>query len=1213
MPKQQAPEADAFARAQQLQDDYLAYLRDALPLDPAHARLRTLYDRQIDRPGGFVTPPLLSVNPRFEVDKTLRQLVAEGVLNRSMLGLDPGRFPPDRPLYRHQCDAIRRIAHGDNTVVATGTGSGKTECFLLPVLDDAFSHPDSGVKTLLIYPMNALANDQLKRLREIVGDSGIRFGRYTGETVETDEECDPLPSAEQCPSELRSREAIRRTPPQILLTNFAMLEYLLLRPDDRSIFAANTLTTVVLDEAHAYDGVQGIDVGLLMRRLQQRSQNRLKFVLTSATLGTPGPEGDRAVAEFAHRLTGGGFAPDAVIRGTTRRLSPDEPGGCTWTPDLEEAAAAAAAPPQADRQQHGQAAAFTRACREAGFDSAAAALQCDPLTLAILNQLTQHPATVAELASQLEQPPQRVADRLSLVLSDQARGGALPAVRMHQFFRGLHGASVTLRVPPDAATEPDACIDQVRLEQAVMEADDDGPPWLPLVCCSACGLPAVELELQEHQSRCRPRTAQTLPDQVRLLTWVGADSLAADQDADEEKDQADDLAGFNASRVWLGSEDCRYYVSEPGAQAKAVPLLRLTTDDRGNVNRCPRCGGSARPFPTIFRTFRTGEDAPTAVLAEAMLRAMPDPGLVQPAGGRQLLSFSDSRQKAAFFAPYFNRTVRDAAEVQPLVEAAGQLDADGEGALAADVIDRAVRIATRRPFVVMPQDDGVQKLLPSDDLGRKHKGELRTQTTRILLRHLCSRPSQRLRLPALCLAGAGFDIVPAERRHFDQVMSPLLPDAATRHHLLQATLLVMLQRVAVDLPDGLLVKHILAIDPGPQAAGFHLSQSGDADGVQTVRFNAFEAPARSRKRAVRASRIIPLLRAAAGLSSDHELADATSRLWDALRRPGAGDDALLTAGPGPGMFRVNFDRLLVHASGPWHVCQRCNSVTRYPLGPRCLAAGCGGDLAVADHNEVARGRASRLRSRYSDPPMLADAAEHTAQLTHARGREVQARFLAGRINVLSCSTTFEMGIDVGDLDAVLLRNVPPTPANYVQRVGRAGRRHQAASHAVVYAPAHPTTSTTTTARQTSRPAVSTSRGSTCKTASCSNDTSTATCSDDSGNRQTCPPTSRRCMSPTHRGPDSCPSPARTKIRTPTPSAAGCRIRSPLCGKRSTPSPPHLSAAPRRSFSRPRRTGCCRPRTRPRIRLREKTSRRPAMCAKAVSGPAWPHGRSSSRN
>jgi len=1039
MPENQA-EIDPFVRAERLRDAYLGYLRDALPIHPDQRRLRELFDQQVMEGFGFVKEPLLSATPRFRPDVTLRQLIAEGLLSERMLSLDAGRLPPNRPLYTHQAQAIRQIAARRNTIVATGTGSGKTECFLLPVLSDALENPGSGVRTLLIYPMNALANDQLLRLRELVGDSGIRFGRYTGETRQTEAELDD-PGPNGCPSEARSREAIRDDPPQLLLSNFAMLEYLLLRPDDQSIFASDSLTTVVLDEAHAYNGVQGIDVGLLMRRLQQRYPHRLRFVLTSATLGDDSPEGNQAVAGFAERLTGGAFSSADLIRG-----EPIDPFvGRDERVELPPAAAEIADEPDAGASAVADwVERFGAACVNGEENPDAAAfgrLRRDPVTATIFEALSAEPRTVSGLAEAVGASMDTVRNRLRLAFAvhDPATDLPIVSLRMHQWFRGLHGVSVSLAAD-DHGSGPGVA--QLRIEQASVEDAEASQVFYPLLCCSACGTPAIDAALPG--SRCVPRTKQTRDEDARVLSWVSPE-------VDDESEDADETDG-SGNRVWVHTGDGRYATEPPSRMAGWVGLWRLDAD--GEVKKCSRCGSARGRFPSVFRSFRTGEDGPTAVLAEAMLADIRGCAPSQPGGGRQLLAFSDSRQKAAYFAPYLNRTMRDVAEVQPLVEAAARLAAeDDEPAVVDEVLGRALRIAKRQPYVVMPGAGGLQKLVQTDELTPQSTRVLKKSMATTLFRHLCSTPAQRLRLPSLRLAYPGFFLTGPEVRHFNEQVGLLIEDSEIRADFRSRLLLLMLRRAAVDLPGDLTPMLVKGLERGPDSSAFHLSQGGTARGAVTHRFNPYHADGSSRNATISRSRTVPIAREALGSSAD---ADRCSQLldaaWAGLRRPEAGEDALLVPRSNDGSFRINPDRILVHTRAPWFQCERCGAVTRHRMRGGCPVFACIGTLR--DFADIS-GKAVRMHERYSTPPLLADAKEHTAQLTNDRGRVIQQEFIDGRVNVLSCSTTFEMGIDVGNLDAVLLRNVPPSAANYVQRVGRAGRRRQAIAHAAVYAAARP--------------------------------------------------------------------------------------------------------------------------------------------------------------
>ena len=310
---------DPLKTGQKIVKAYASYLKTNHRL--ADERIRREFETALDR-FSFSKGPYLHSAKRFEYGKSISNLIEDGTLHERFLQLPADAFPIERNLYVHQEDAITKILRNRNVVVATGTGSGKTECFLLPILQHLFMEQSAGtlekpgVRALLLYPMNALANDQLSRIESILATyPEITFGRYTGETSHESIEKATQDYISRVgvpppPNKLICREQIQEAPPHILLTNYAMLEYLLLRPKDSSLFDGPTgdfWKFICLDELHVYSGAQGAELAMLLRRVKDRvaqsEVGRMQFIGTSATLGS-GESQIQKVSEFASSLFG---------------------------------------------------------------------------------------------------------------------------------------------------------------------------------------------------------------------------------------------------------------------------------------------------------------------------------------------------------------------------------------------------------------------------------------------------------------------------------------------------------------------------------------------------------------------------------------------------------------------------------------------------------------------------------------------------------------------------------------------------------------------------------------------------------------------------------------------------------------------------------------------------------------------------------------------
>ena len=271
--------------------------------------------------GRFWPEPLIQINPRFKPDHDIAQMVAGGILHPGCADIFAVGGVPLR-LHVHQATAIAHAAGGRSYVVTTGTGSGKSLCFFIPLVDailrERARSPGGPPRTraIVIYPMNALANSQEEEIRKFLanvpGAPPVTVARYTGQ--EDDE----------------TRRKVAETPPDILLTNFMMLELLLTRQDDldrRVVGNCAGLRFLVLDELHTYRGRQGADVAMLVRRVRERlGADHLQCIGTSATMVSEGREHDRArvVASVASRLFAAPVSPDAIVTETLERATDPE-------------------------------------------------------------------------------------------------------------------------------------------------------------------------------------------------------------------------------------------------------------------------------------------------------------------------------------------------------------------------------------------------------------------------------------------------------------------------------------------------------------------------------------------------------------------------------------------------------------------------------------------------------------------------------------------------------------------------------------------------------------------------------------------------------------------------------------------------------------------------------------------------------------------------
>ncbi|MEJ5202943.1 MAG: DEAD/DEAH box helicase, partial [Anaerolineales bacterium] len=714
----------------EITETYIRYLKTIKPFQDD--RLRQEFDRALRADEMLVKGPYIEITPPFESGKSIRELVAEGVLCPRFEHLchEQG-ISFDRVLYVHQENAIRKVRNRRNIVVTTGTGSGKTETFLIPILDyllreeDAGSLSKPGVRALLLYPMNALANDQMDRLRSILQKyPSITFGRYIGETEDTYEKAlelyrqihqyssDPFP--EPLANELISREQIQDAPPHILLTNYAMLEYLLLRPADSPLFddvTGDHWHFIVLDEAHAYDGAQATEIAMLLRRLQDRvtrgGQKRLQAIATSATLGDESEQSLFQIADFASKLFNLPFewvSDDPVRQDVVLGKRQSESIlGETWGQGGPQLYAELNRMADEWREEHTLSlpssvpdglpeSVWRRACQQENHGAPRVlfeVLRGDENLHRLRSELRNGPLNLKKVTARIfpnlgtEEAQDSLTNLVSAAIlareSDQ-QAPLLPA-RYHVFVRALEGAFVCLN-----SRDP--------------EHQENGKPLLFLTrqkFCPHCGSRVFELAnctrcgqvyligdevagetLEQNSQTCSisPEIRYLIQNSVLYRNELEARDVTYYALARESAEEADEDALIE-EQAEIGQPDeerlqpvelcpvCGAVYEQDVVQARCgcgVELVRLSrvvkdeTKSRLTLQRCVSCSAYGRQG--IVYRFLTGQDAPVSVLAGTLYQHVPPARgeeVDKPGEGRKMLVFTDNRQQAAFFAPYLQR------------------------------------------------------------------------------------------------------------------------------------------------------------------------------------------------------------------------------------------------------------------------------------------------------------------------------------------------------------------------------------------------------------------------------------------------------------------------------------------------------------------------------------------------------------------------------
>lgn len=1011
------------------------------------------------------------------------------------------KFGKDWFPFKHQIKAWNTLSSADtkSVVVTSGTGSGKTECFMVPILNDLAKEYEMegeallGIRALFIYPLNALINSQRERLRAWTEayDDGLRFCLYNGNTEENKHK-----DQAKYPNEILTRKSLRSTPPPMLVTNATMLEYMLVRQVDEPILehSQGKLRWIVLDEAHTYIGSQAAELSLLLRRLLHAfgvNAMQVRFVATSATIGDG--EADKQLQKYLAELAGVSSERVVVIGG--KREIPALPSVSKNSISLEEVSMVEPSTIESsERYQMLSGNSISRKLRYALTTS-------------------QVPSTLSNLSKVLFSDRERVNDTLQWIdicssTKDCKVNGSTPflPVRAHLFHQVMSGLW--------------CCADR---NCDVKESTQLGKHWpFGTVFTSRrmncdCGAPVYELvfciDCNEPHLMANEKDGQIIQYERDTIDEF---SLSFENDEGNVESEADET-GFPET-----DSEKRYIAPVASELTNPISIERdsllltsvgIDTLDLNIVNekksQCACCGfeGYRSTFRQSFlgTPFYISNTAPT--LLEACQES--DNPLEKPARGRRLITFTDSRQGTARISTKIQQdSERDSIRgsvygVAASIEAACDQDSlteykkkivsynekinKFERLNDQDIVKdlKELRngllkeIASAQKTNPISWNELVNRLQTNPDISRwifnyynELNGELfpenggtRVLTEMLLLREFARRPKRQNSLESLGLVSVQYpalskvDSVPIEWKELNLTLLDWKDflKLALDFYVRENTILSIPEDWVDWMGAKVYPKTVLNPD-SEEAASSRIKKWPQHFGLRSNRLIRMIVTANNLDISddVNKDRLNQILKAAwfdltsktkilkpkSGTLQYHLTTDeiafipcrevwicpVTHRLLDTTFK-----------GVSPYLpFNTKLEKVVCHKVDI-SVCRVDTSSFKSELERKDYIR-----KWIRNEPSIKNLRSENLWTDICDKIVEGGkffrTAEHSAQQPASKLKHYEKLFKSGRLNILSCSTTMEMGVDIGGISVVAMNNVPPHPANYLQRAGRAGRR-----------------------------------------------------------------------------------------------------------------------------------------------------------------------------
>jgi ATP-dependent helicase YprA (DUF1998 family)/very-short-patch-repair endonuclease len=1030
---------DVFDLRNKLISDFSSYVESFITIQDE--RIKEYIDQCFRN--GFLWPdPLIQLNPSFEHGGFIGGLVSSGMLHEECLRI----FRKDKTahdsgielnLHKHQADAISIAREGNNYVLTTGTGSGKSLAYIIPITDYILRHGSgNGIKAIVVYPMNALANSQYGELKKFLCDGypdgvgPVSFAQYTGQEGEEE------------------RERIIAYPPDILLTNYVMLELILTRPKENALIkAAKGLKFLVLDELHTYRGRQGADVAMLIRRVANRlAPEGMQYIGTSATLAGKGTFKQQRieVARVASLIFGSKVLPEHVIGEALRRAT-DEID--LYNPDfikvLKKTIADSSLYPPREYNDliHNPMAIWIENTFGVTRDETGRLVRSKPQSITGQEGATRKLSELCELPTDICENAIKSYLLAGYNCQHPVTGFPLFPFRLHQFISRGDTVYTSLE------SEEKRYI-TIKAQQYVPDGKRDRFLY-PLVFCRECGQEFYRVIMSKNEETgstfFEARVEDDLLEDNKAFGYL---YLNHDDPWPENLEEQIERLPDNWIEEFRGGLRIKkqYYnylpkklhlngLGEPDSQG--VECWYLTVPFRF----CPHCGvqydaRQKSDFPKLATLTSEGRSTATTILSLSTIRYLKREGLLSDKA-KKMLSFTDNRQDASLQAGHFNDFVEVGLLRSAIFRAAKNVGNEG---LRHENLTQKVFEELNLPIELYAADSGVRfqaledtKRALREVLGYRIYRDLKRgwRVTAPNLEQCGLLEIKYLSLNEVCQAeDIWAKTHPALAFALPEVriyISKVLLDLFRRELAIKVSYLNQTYQDSIKQLSSQRLKGSWALDEGEftrmEFAGIVYPRSrtnsdfgGDTYLSPRGGFANFLG-----RRSTFTNYQLPL--------NGDDKSRIIQELLEALRNGG-----LVERVSEPDNPEVDVPGYQLNASAMLWVAGDGIKAYNDPIRiPRQSRAGARTNPFFVNFYQGIAAENVGLEAR-----------EHTAQISTEERKKREEKFRNGKLPILFCSPTMELGVDISELNVVNMRNMPPTPANYAQRSGRAGRSGQPA-------------------------------------------------------------------------------------------------------------------------------------------------------------------------